>query len=161
MMVKQSLMTRRPAAKGKGLVGADLSKLSRADLAHRWEAIYGSLPPHTIKRPLLERAVRWHVQAKLYGGLSAKAKRQLTAIAGDRGAAAAGPNGEGGRSEVNRHSPFLTPGSRLVREWRGRTHVVEVLRDGFRWNGEEHASLSGIARKITGARWSGPRFFGL
>jgi hypothetical protein len=162
-MAKRYAMDRRAsaAAGGEGRMGVDISALSRGDLAKRWKAIYGSPPPRTIKRPLLERAVTWHQQAKLYGGLPAKNRRQLAAIAVGGGAAAAGPSGEGGQKEVDRHPPSLTPGSRLVRQWRGRTHVVEVLRDGFRWNGEEHASLSAIARRITGARWSGPRFFGL
>ena len=55
----------------------------------------------------------------------------------------------------------LKPGLRLVREWRGETHTVLVLEDGFEWNGERRRSLSAIAREITGTRWSGPRFFGL
>ena len=161
--------TGRAAASGKGRRGANLSTLSRVELAQRWEAIYGSPSPHTIKRPLLERAVSWHQQARLYGGLPVRTRRQLAAIAGGgSGSPMAGSSGEeGGGGGFGRgrgaERPFhsLTPGSRLMREWRGRTHVVEVLRDGFRWNGEEHASLSAIARRITGARWSGPRFFGL
>lgn len=55
----------------------------------------------------------------------------------------------------------MKPGSRLVREWRGKTHDVLVLEDGFEWNGERRRSLSAIAREITGTHWSGPRFFGL
>src|SRR5205823_11343422 len=55
----------------------------------------------------------------------------------------------------------LTPGTRLVREWNGKTHHVDVVESGFVWNGGRHQSLSAIAREITGARWSGPRFFGL
>ncbi len=55
----------------------------------------------------------------------------------------------------------LKPGLRLVREWRGETHDVLVLEEGFEWNGERRRSLSAIAREITGTRWSGPRFFGL
>ena len=58
-------------------------------------------------------------------------------------------------------SPGLQPGARLVREWNGSTHMVEVVDGGFVWNGERHRSLSVIARTITGDRWSGPRFFGL
>ena len=139
-------------------MGADLSELSRADLAKA----LGSPPSRTIKRPLLERAVAWHLQAKRYGGLPAKTRRQLAAISlGGGGPQKGVPSGKGGdRGPEALFSP-IAPGTRLVREWRGRTYVVEVLRDGFRWNGEEHASLSAIARKITGARWSGPRFFGL
>jgi hypothetical protein len=58
-------------------------------------------------------------------------------------------------------SPALKPGGRLIREWNGVTHVVDVVDGGFLWNGQRYASLSPIARAITGARWSGPRFFGL
>lgn len=53
------------------------------------------------------------------------------------------------------------PGARLVREWHGRTHTVTVTEDGFEYAGMTYASLTKIARKITGTHWSGPRFFGL
>ena len=53
------------------------------------------------------------------------------------------------------------PGTRLVREWNGRTHVVDVIEDGFVFDGKTYRSLSAIAKRITGAHWSGPRFFGL
>ena len=55
----------------------------------------------------------------------------------------------------------LKPGARLVREWHGRTHTVTVTEDGFEYAGTSYPSLTKVARKITGARWSGPRFFGL
>ncbi|BDW86550.1 hypothetical protein MACH21_27270 [Roseicyclus marinus] len=58
-------------------------------------------------------------------------------------------------------SPNLKPGGRLLREWNGVTHVVEVVENGYLWNGQRWRSLSVIAREITGAHWSGPRFFGL
>jgi Protein of unknown function (DUF2924) len=57
--------------------------------------------------------------------------------------------------------PRLKPGARLVREWRGRTHTVMALDDGFEFEGRLYRSLTQIAREITGAHWSGPRFFGL
>ena len=57
--------------------------------------------------------------------------------------------------------PALRPGTRLVREWNGRTHVVDVSEDGFVFDGKTYRSLSAIAKRITGAHWSGPRFFGL
>ena len=53
------------------------------------------------------------------------------------------------------------PGTRLVREWRGVTHMVLIHADGVEWRGQRYRSLTLVARKITGARWSGPRFFGL
>ncbi len=59
------------------------------------------------------------------------------------------------------HRVRLKPGSRLIREWRGEVYRVTVLDDGFDWRGTRYANLSQIARAITGARWSGPLFFGL
>lgn len=55
----------------------------------------------------------------------------------------------------------LTPGTRLVRDWHGVGHTVTVLEQGFAYGGKEWRSLSAIAKTITGAHWSGPRFFGL
>lgn len=55
----------------------------------------------------------------------------------------------------------LPVGSRLVREWNGRVHTVDVVDSQFLYNGRSYRSLSEIARVITGTRWSGPRFFGL
>lgn len=55
----------------------------------------------------------------------------------------------------------LATGSRLLREWNGRQHFVDVGEDGFTFDGKSYRSLSAIAKKITGAQWSGPRFFGL
>ncbi|MEQ8504353.1 MAG: DUF2924 domain-containing protein [Rhodospirillales bacterium] len=86
---------------------------------------------------------------RLFGGLSAAVKRRL--------------------KQATKHNPTkkqkapktLAPGARLVREWQGQAHHVEVLSDGFAYEGETYGSLSEVARTITGARWSGPRFFGL
>jgi len=55
----------------------------------------------------------------------------------------------------------LKTGTRLVRHWRGHTHSVLVREDGFEYEGQHHRSLTVIAERITGAHWSGPRFFGL
>jgi len=62
---------------------------------------------------------------------------------------------------AKRFRPQLKPGTRLMREWQGRTYEVVVLDDGFSWQGMQYRSLSAIARKITGTAWSGPLFFGL
>src|SRR5947199_9622588 len=67
---------------------------------------------------------------------------------------------EGGAARI-RLRPQLKPGTRLMREWQGRTYEVVVLDDGFSWQGTRCNSLSAIARKITGTAWSGPLFFGL
>ncbi len=92
------------------------------------------------------------MQAKRYGGLKPATDRRLRMFA--NGTA---DGDHGGRKTA----PKLQSGARLVREWNGVNHVVEVIEGGYVWNGDRHRSLSAIARAITGARWSGPRFFGL
>ncbi len=131
---------------------AALADLARAELVERWRIHYRTDPPKGISRPLLIRAIAYEMQAKRYGGLKPAIVRRLQMIA----------NGSAGGDHGSRKaSPKLQPGARLIREWNGVSHVVEVIEGGFIWNGDRHRSLSAIARAITGARWSGPRFFGL
>ncbi len=132
-------------------IGA-LADLPRPDLVERWQALYRSDPPKGISRPLLVRAVANEMQAKGYRGLKPATGRRLQKIARENAA---------GDKAKPPAPPRLKSGARLIREWNGVTHVVEVIEGGFIWNGERHRSLSAIARAITGARWSGPRFFGL
>ncbi len=132
-------------------IGA-LADLPRADLVERWQGLYRARPPKGISRRMMVRAIAYEVQAKRYGGLKPAVGRQLQRIAAGLVA---------GEPVTIKAISGLKPGARLIREWNGSTHVVEVVDDGFIWNGERHSSLSAIARSITGARWSGPRFFGL
>ena len=130
-----------------------IGTLPRATLVERWTEAYGRPPPKGISRRLLEYAAAYHLQVKAYGGLKPAIKRELQRIAASpRGTAAPStpPNGK-----------KLGPGSRLIREWHGRSYTVDVLDEGYLWDGQRYRSLSEIARKITGARWSGPKFFGL
>jgi hypothetical protein len=129
-----------------------LADLSRPGLVERWRCHYRGDPPKGISSRLLIRAAAYAMQERRYGGLKPATKRRLRKIAdGTRE----------GRCRGRKAMPRLQPGTRLIREWQGVTHVVEAVERGFVWNGEWHRSLSAIARAITGARWSGPRFFGL
>ncbi len=129
-----------------------LADLTRAELVERWRTHYRTDPPKGISRRLLIRAIAYEMQAKRYGGLKPAIDRRLRTIANGT------VNGDHGGHKT---AASLQPGARLVREWNGVSHVVEVIEGGFIWNGDRHRSLSVIARAITGARWSGPRFFGL
>jgi hypothetical protein len=133
---------------------AEIPQLDMAALRATWADIYGRPPPKFMSRRLLELAAAYDAQAKVYGGLKPTTRRKLLQIASTRTGSPAG---------ATRRKPraTLAPGSRLVREWQGRPHTVEVLEGGFLYAGRRYRSLSEIARAITGARWSGPRFFGL
>jgi len=131
---------------------AALPEMATVDLRAEWRRLYRSQAPRRIRRDLLVLAIAWKLQERVYGGLTSAQKRKLAAITVELG-----KNGDVSESAAIR----AKPGSRLVREWRGETHTILVLEDGFEWNGKHRGSLSAIAREITGAHWSGPRFFGL
>ena len=136
-------------------VAAKLQALAEMDydaLRAEWRRLYRAHPPKRVSRDLLMLGVAWKVQERAYGGLGAATKRRLADLAKTME-----QDGDLARSRVAR----LKPGARLVREWRGQTHTVIVLEDGFEWQGKRWRSLSVIAREITDAHWSGPRFFGL
>jgi len=132
----------------------DLAALPRPALVERWRALLGRNPPKGTSRSLLVRSLAYEMQAKQQGGLKPALRRKLTRIAEDKpDDAVSTPSAPPAMT--------LKPGTRLIREWNGVTHTVEVADDGFLWNGQRYASLSAVARAIAGARWSGPRFFGL
>ena len=98
------------------------------------------------------RGIAYKIQEAAHGGLSKPTLRRLK-ILSEQSASGVG-------SKLERQAAFK-PGTTLLREWNGTTHEVQVLADGFEWRGHTFASLSKIANAITGAHWSGPRFFGL
>ena len=127
---------------------ADLETMDRAALLAAWSTLIRAPAPRGISRSFLRRFLAFEVQARASGGLP----KPVTA------ALRRGGDGDAPRKAA---TPALKPGGRLLREWNGVTHVVEVMDSGYRWNGQAWRSLSAIAREITGAHWSGPRFFGL
>ena len=97
-------------------------------------------------------AVAYRIQEQALGGLRPELRHRLRSIAGAARL---------GREVPIAVAPRLKPGTRLMREWQGRTHEVLVCQDGFEWRQARYRSLSQIARAITGTRWSGPVFFGM
>ena len=128
-----------------------IRSLGLEDLRREWRRLYHSEPPR-ISRDLLVLALGYRLQEIAHGGLGKATRRKLQTMAKAlRTTGRVGPT----------PSLSLKPGARLVREWRGRTHTVTVTEDGFEYGGTNYPSLTKIAKKITGAQWSGPRFFGL
>ena len=113
-----------------------------------WTAVFGTAPPPFLSVGFMQKACAYEAQCKHHGGLPATMRRTLTKIA------------TGEKAEVAIASR-LRVGAHLVREWNGRTYQVHVVEGGFEMDGKTWRSLSAIAKHITGATWSGPRFFGL
>src|SRR5712664_2167243 len=129
-----------------------LPKLDIRELREEWRRLYKTDASPHLSRELLIRAVAYRMQEVALGGLRPEPQRQLRQIAMELKQT----------GEAAKHfRPQLKPGTRLIREWQGRTYEVVVLDDGLSWQGMQYRSLSAIARKITGTAWSGPLFFGL
>jgi hypothetical protein len=122
----------------------DIDNFERAASIERWREVFERPPPKHISPRFMTRVLIWEAQTRLLGGSTVKTERAIKRIASGKPLPTA-----------------IKPGSHLVREWNGRTYQVEVTGDGYVMDGKTYRSLSAIARSITGARWSGPRFFGL
>jgi len=131
-------------------VGA-LHGLTAQQLRDEWRRLYRGQPPR-LSRDLLIRSLAYRMQELTHGGLSRSTQRKLTSLTREmtlKGTVSVA-------ADVH-----LKPGTRLMREWHGKTHLIIVLEDGFEFDGKNYPSLTRIAHLITGAHWSGPRFFGL
>ena len=134
--------------KGSKDMGIDIAALDTAgrdELLEHWRTLIRRPPPKHISRALLIQILAFEIQTELYGGYSKRLSLRLTRAS---------------LRDVMR--PAFKPGSRFVREYRGKTHVVEVGEDGcFAWNAQRFKSLSHTARAITGYNVSGFKFFGV
>jgi Protein of unknown function (DUF2924) len=129
-----------------------LEKRDIQELRAEWRKLYRAEPPRRLSRDLILRAIAYRLQERTHGGLGLATERRLNALAEEleaKGAAHFDP------------ATVLKPGTRLVREWHGRTHTVIVAEDGFEFDGQRYRSLTKVATLITGVHWSGPVFFGL
>jgi hypothetical protein len=131
---------------------AALGQATSANLRERWRELYRTEPPRRISRDLLIRALAYRIQERALGGLRPSTRRLLTKVAVDASAR---------RPIELAPQPTLKPGTVLLREWHGTQHQVIVREDGVVFQGKPYKSLSEIAYRITGTKWSGPRFFGL
>jgi hypothetical protein len=111
-----------------------------------WRTTLRSSPPPALTKDLLARFLCWHVQEQAFGGLDPATVRILDGFA------------RGGKPVAERRFKL---GTVLVREYQGKRHTVTVVPGGYVWGDATYASLSIIARAITGTAWNGPRFFGL
>jgi hypothetical protein len=124
---------------------AHLRSLALDALRRRWRTVFGGTPRAGLSKNLLGRMLAWRLQEQAFGGLDRGSLSLLEGLARRAG------------SPRRR----LKPGTVLVRDYHGQRHTVIVAGDGFEWRGTTYASLSAIARAITGTAWSGPRFFAL
>lgn len=130
---------------------SELPAMSPAQLRAKWRDIYRTSAPD-ISPDLLRRGIAYRLQERVHGKLSTSTSREI-----DRVTKQFLRNGRiGTKSQIT-----LKVGTRLIRSWGDKNHQVLVCDNGFEYEGRRYGSLSQIAEDITGAHWSGPRFFGL
>ena len=127
----------------------ELEQASRGTMVAQWRRHYRSEPPRYSSVDFMRQAIAYAIQQRELGSLPASVQRELIAIA------------KGTQSAAISAKIKIKPGTKLLREWDGNTHEVLVTDNGFVWNGTTYGSLSAVAMAITGAKWSGRRFFGL
>jgi Protein of unknown function (DUF2924) len=125
---------------------ADLPSLSRQALVSRWQDVFKQLPPANLSVQRMRSAIAYELQSGLADGLSKRARDELRRVA---------------ISPKKKPARQPRAGAQLVREWNGVPHIVDIVESGYLYRGQTYTSLTAIAFEITGARWSGPRFFGL
>ena len=131
---------------------ASIRSLPIKELKQQWRSLYNSEPPHRVSRELLIRAVAYRIQEQALGGLKPFTRKLLERLACDA---------RSGRPLKLSPCASASAGTVLMREWQGIAHEVKVLDRGVLYERKRYRSLSEVARLITGARWSGPLFFGL
>ena len=124
----------------------EIATMDRAACAEALAALPGITVPPRLRAETLRRLLAYEVQAHTLGGLTAQDRRTLRTVAAGK---------------AGREAGVACPGTHLVRDWNGRTYRVEVTAEGYVLDGANFASLSAVAKRITGTGWSGPRFFGL
>lgn len=132
---------------------AAMPAMQRSEVEAQWNKLGAGEAPR-LPDPLFRRLTAQMLQERRYGDVPAIIRRELVRLA------------EAAPEAVEKSRPSVMPirlsdGTRLIREWNGRTIEVLVREDTFEWEGQTYKSLSHIAREVTGAHWSGPRFFGM
>lgn len=133
--------------KDPGKLDAKLNSLihmSRADLVNEFSRAYGRSPPLRLSNFILALATAYRIQEQVYGGLKPEIRKVLL-------------NGKAVAPLRNKASP----GTLLIREWRGQQHNVTVHEDRVEYQGKAYRSLTEVTFQITGQKRSGPLFFGL
>ena len=130
---------------------AGLSALDRKELVEKWRSLYKTGPPVGSQNKFLLYAVAHRMQEKALGGLKPATRRFLEKAA---------QNNDASKQQLL-PTISIKPGTRMLREWHGVTYEVIILESRVLCNGKYYRSLSEVARAITGARWSGPLFFGM
>ena len=127
----------------------ELEHKSLAELRKIYNSLFAEACVSNAHKEQLVPKIAYRIQELAIGGLSETTRRKLDSMA------------KNGSIALKNKNNDLLPGTKICKEYSGVMHQVEVIKDGFEYNGQKWNSLSAIATKITGTKWNGPLFFGL
>ena len=136
-----------------------LQEMKTPALQQKWRLVFKSEPPAKMRAGFLQRAIAYRLQEATFGGLKSSTRKELQCVA--HAMRTGSVPALAGNSSVRTPARALSPGTQLMREWNGAIQRVDVVDEGFVWNGQSFRTLSAVAVAITGTKWSGPKFFGL
>lgn len=149
---------------------AAMQRMTVDQLRIKYEDVFAEEPRSRHKVWLIKR-IAWRMQANEEGDLSERARKRAFELANDADIRSTPPRafkyaqtGAKSKAAVSaklQHTDQLMPGSQLTRKYKGQTIIVDVLDDGFMWEGERYKSLTGVAKAVTGKHWNGFHFFNL
>ena len=143
---------------------AAMERMTNDQLRAKFAAVCGE-QPRSRNRDWLVRRIAWRMQANAEGGLSERARRRALELANDADLRVTPPRQRKPDTErtvtAARPSTDRLPTGTLWRQYKGRTVRVNVLTDGFEYDGERYKSLTAVAQAVTGKHWNGYHFFGL
>lgn len=149
---------------------AAMERMTVNQLREKYDEVFGEPTNGRHKQWLIKR-IAWRMQANAEGGLSERARRRAMELANDADLRVTMPRAKKPKSIAESQtisapaktllSTHLLPGMLLQRVYKGNTIRVNVLADGFEWEGERYKSLTAVAKAVTGKHWNGFHFFGL
>jgi len=143
---------------------AALRAMTAGQLCERYAELFGE-KSRTRHKAYLIRKIAWRIQANAEGDLSERARRRAEELANDADVRVTPPRAFDGRLRPVRTSAkpantptdrrLPTPGTALVRQYKGQTLRVVVLQDGLEFDGRRYKSLTAVAKAITGSHCNG------
>jgi len=124
----------------------DLQNKSSVEMRSIYRSLFDGPLPYNASHLNLKTKIAYRLQELHIGGLNPTIKKTLDNL--------------GNNKKAKKYSNLMA-GTKIQRIWNDVMYEVEILEDGFEFNGQKFKSLSSVANKITGTRWNGPRFFKL
>ena len=106
----------------------DLRAFDRSQLLNVWQAAFEQPPPPNISQDMMRLMIGWEIQAKT-------ARSDVRELSSALRSLAQSKSTNNGTALSFKRKTALSPGTRLSRDWKGKTYIVDVLDKGYAYDG--------------------------